>query len=345
MSYKFISVSELAVDEYFIQWVQQPTAESDAFWERYLGKSPAQRKAVQEARELVLHLSQDHSPVPDKDLDEVWNCLMKKREDYLTNGEEGQQDEEGVIPISYWRSSKVWMAAAASALVLVSVLLLYQKRERTVTYATTVGQRMQLRLPDSSMVVLNADSRITVPASWGSDTERRVELQGQAFFSVTHKHNNQKFTVVTADGMEVEVLGTEFSVSSREEQKQVVLEKGKISLSMDQLGEETPFVMAPGDLVEASAEGNLVRKKVKPELYTAWKSSKLILENRTLEEIAQLLKHSYGYQVAVTDKNLLSQRITAYLNVNSPDHILSTLSETLDVAIQKQNNIISISSN
>ncbi|MDX5437128.1 MAG: FecR domain-containing protein [Pontibacter sp.] len=345
MSYKLTSASELAVDEYFIQWVQQPTAESDAFWERHLGEDPAQRKAVQEARELVLHLSQDHSPVPDKDLDEVWHRLIKTRENYLARGEEGQQDEEDTVPLDYWRSSRVWMAAAASALLLVSIFFLYQQRERTVTYATTAGQRMQLRLPDSSMVVLNADSKITVPATWGSDTERRVELQGQAFFSVTHKHNNQKFTVVTADGMEVEVLGTEFSVSSREEQKQVVLEKGKISLSMEQMGEEEPFVMAPGDMVEAGADGSLVRTKVQPELYTAWRSSTLILENRTVEEIAQLLKHSYGYQVAVTDQSLLNQRITAYLNVNSPDHILSTLSETLDVAVQKQNNIISISSN
>ncbi|ARS35573.1 FecR family protein [Pontibacter actiniarum] len=343
MEYHYFTATDFAADENFIQWVQQPTRERKAFWEKYLEENPGQRQAIQEARQLVLHLSADNEPALEQDLEDIWARLSEAREHYLSHGEEEEGDN--VIPIRFWQRSAIWIAAAVSALLLVSgyLLLKPEQKQAEITYATTTGERLRLHLPDSSFVVLNANSSITLPATWGPNQDRAVQLEGQAFFSVTHKLNSQRFVVSTADGLEVEVLGTEFSVSNKEHIKRVILERGKVNLHISQNGERQQLTMAPGDLVEATEATGVAKRRVNPELYNAWKNTSLVFENNTLEEVAQLLEHSYGYTVHISGQGLATQRITAYLNTNSPSHILSTLSETLEVEIQQQNKTITIS--
>lgn len=344
MKYPNYTAIDFATDEDFIEWVQHPTAEGDLWWSSYLEEHPWQRAAVSEAREMVLHLSHDLFPTTDTELDEVWEQLTYARQGCHNFDEEAAG--ETAIPHPEKNKYTFFWAAAAAVLLLVSSYLLFQPLENNITYATAAGERMHLRLPDSSTVVLNGNSRLVVPASWPKYKARVVQLQGQAFFSVTHQHNKQQFLVKTADGLQVEVLGTEFSVSSRGQQKQVILESGKVSLTMKSQGREAKLEMVPGELVEVTGAKGVTKKKVQTELYTAWKSNHLALENRTLQEVAQLLHHSYGYTVSIPDTALRHQRITAYLNDNTPNHILATLAETLDVEIQQQQHKhITISSN
>jgi len=53
------------------------------------------------------------------------------------------------------------------------------------TYTTGVGQRDSVRLADGSRVVLGPDSRLTVPADYGTGS-RSVELRGDGYFDVVH---------------------------------------------------------------------------------------------------------------------------------------------------------------
>lgn len=346
MEYYYMKASELATDEHFIAWVQQPTAAHNAYWENFLQQHPERRQAVQEARELVSALSHDADVVEEWELNELWQGLDERRQQYLRLGDEHADDEEdNVVPVSLWQRRPLWVAAAVTAILLVSGVLLWQRMPQpTVQYATRSGERMRLLLPDSSSVVLNSNSTLTVPKNWSVDEDRMVQLEGQAYFSITHKHNNQRFVVQTGNGLDVEVLGTEFSVTNKGNRQQVILESGKVNLSIARNGKEQELRMVPGDLVEASMAG-ISKKQVQTKLYTAWKNINLDFENNTLGEIAQLLQHSYGYTVHIPDAGLREQRISASLNVNSPEHILSTLSETLQVRVTQQNTHITISSN
>lgn len=343
MKYLNYRASDFAANEKFIEWVQHPTEETDAEWNAYLHEHPWQLPAVSEAREIILHLSSDPYPAADADLDEVWQKLTFARQGYMSPEEE-LPGETKVIPISSPKFRLLWVAAAA-VLLLVSGYWLVQQRQETITYATAAGERLHLRLPDSSMVVLNNNTKLVLSSNWSANEDRVVQLEGQAFFSVTHKHNNQKFIVETADGLEVEVLGTEFSVSDKGNLNQVILESGSVCLNLNKDGEGQQLRMVPGELAEVTSAKEVVKKKVQPDLYNAWKGRKLVLEDKTLEDVASLLHHSYGYNVVITDASLKTQRITASLDNNTPDHILSILSETLEVDIQKQNNNITISSN
>ncbi len=293
---------------------------------------------------MVQHLSMDVDEVPDWELEEMWLDLEQKQVGQTPFSDTAEDKEDNVIPINSGRQMSWLVAAAVSALLLVSGVLLVQQwqQQATKVYMTQAKERMFLLLPDSSSVILNANSTLTLPVNWSADKDRVVQLEGQAYFSVTHKQNNQRFVVQTKDGLEVEVLGTEFSVSNKENKKQVVLEAGKVQLNITQNGQQQELIMAPGDLVEADQAAGIVQKQVNTALYTAWKNEKLILEDISLAQVAQVLEHSYGYKVLFKNAALKSERITAYLDKNSPEHILSTLSETLQVEINKEDKLVTI---
>jgi len=99
-----------------------------------------------------------------------------------------------------------------------------------------ISEQGSVYLPDSSFVTLNADSRIRYAGkSW--NRERKVELEGEAFFSVKE---GAQFRVRTAQGV-VTVLGTEFSVTDRENYFQVTCYSGSVEVS----ARNSPVVLHP----------------------------------------------------------------------------------------------------
>ena len=72
---------------------------------------------------------------------------------------------------------------------------------------------VHLVLPDGSRVDLNSSSDFIFPSAF-SEKERRVHVCGEGYFSVV-KDASRPFTV-SADGMKVSVLGTEFNMKSRD---------------------------------------------------------------------------------------------------------------------------------
>ena len=107
--------------------------------------------------------------------------------------------------------------------------------ESIVTYQTLyvpAGQRAELILPDSTRVWLNAHSKLIYPVSFGKGN-RQVELNGEAYFDVVH-NEKQPFIVKTRQ-MDIQVLGTEFNVTSYSSDFEVSLLRGCIELSSPSL--------------------------------------------------------------------------------------------------------------
>jgi transmembrane sensor len=102
--------------------------------------------------------------------------------------------------------------------------------------AVWISEQGSVYLPDSSYVTLNADSRIRyADRSW--NRERTLELQGEAFFSVKE---GAQFRVRTPQGV-VTVLGTEFSVTDRENYFQVTCYSGSVEVSAG----NSPVILLP----------------------------------------------------------------------------------------------------
>ena len=90
-----------------------------------------------------------------------------------------------------------------------------------VSVSTPLGVKSDVVLPDGSRVRLNGGTRIVYPALFGD--ERRVEVDGEAYFEVEHDAR-RPFVVVTGQVVST-VLGTTFNVHaySEDENYQITL--------------------------------------------------------------------------------------------------------------------------
>tara|TARA_R110002051_G_scaffold72481_9_gene131021 strand:+ start:964 stop:1878 length:915 start_codon:yes stop_codon:yes gene_type:complete len=114
---------------------------------------------------------------------------------------------------------------AAVVVILISVTYFYfNTLDETVN--TDLAENSSIILPDTSIVLLNADSKLSYNKNqW--DKNRNVLLKGEAYFKVA---KGKKFTVETSDGL-VTVLGTHFNVKNRENIFEVTCFEGLVSVT------------------------------------------------------------------------------------------------------------------
>ncbi|WP_158640498.1 FecR family protein [Anseongella ginsenosidimutans] len=233
-----------------------------------------------------------------------------------------------------------WGIAAAFAGILLLAgaayrLLIYKPM---VTHATVYGEIATIVLPDSSTVVLNGNSQISFGREWDQGV-REVWIEGEAFFSVRHTHDDRKLVVHSSEQLDVEVLGTEFNVYDRPHATRVVLNSGKVKLNIRK-DNETPrqVDMRPGELVELDENLKYEKRDVNPELYTSWITGKVVLDNTSFREIALLLEETYGLSVTVPDTALYNERFSGAVPSENVEALLKALALSFNLSIKTNGN-------
>ncbi|MEN7549622.1 FecR domain-containing protein [Rapidithrix thailandica] len=239
------------------------------------------------------------------------------------------------------RSWPLFVAACISLFLLTGAIYWFVMPTERI-YHTSFGETRQITLPDQSVVTLNANSTLKVAdTNWEGQKPREVWLEGEAYFSVVHTHNHRKFLVHTPKQFSVQVLGTEFNVTTRKAHSRVVLNSGSIQLHIQEQGEENTILMKPGEAVEFEENSAYyVKKEVNPVQYSAWKENKLIFDQTSIEELVQILKDNYGISVLITDKTLLRQTISGSFPSDDVDLLLEGLSRLLTIEVIREGNLV-----
>ena len=355
MDYKSFDLVDFIFDDFFQEWVLHPTPESDKFWHTWIRENPEKDEKINKARAVILSLNFQAIPPSqfkkDKILQNI-SAIIKTEElaDELNIPRENEaysandELEEAVIYSLPARRSRfnIWhkaaIAAAASVLMLFGIWQIFLVNP-TVYEATAFGETKNLVLPDGSEVVLNANSSISYQ-DWKSNDDREVDLTGEAFFSVLHTKNNQKF-IVHSNGVGIEVLGTEFNVNNRRGKTQVVLKSGKVMLNLteDEKSVEagSSLSMEPGDLVEVSGKDKKITKRVvNPDNYASWTKDVLIFDNVPLSEVFEMIQDNYGYNVTVEDEGIAQRTFESEISSKDIDLIIKILSKSFGLDITKQ---------
>jgi ferric-dicitrate binding protein FerR (iron transport regulator) len=264
-------------------------------------------------------------------LDKINTTLAaKKDEDKQTNLQKKKVFSRKFI--------RVWsQVAAVTGLLLLSIVTYFMLvAYSTLEYTTQFGEKKVILLPDSSKVTLNANSYLSYSTDWSGDALREVYLEGEAFFEVRKQPytGSSKFVVHT-NKLDVEVLGTQFNVSEREGTTTVTLNEGAVQLNSDVAKLVKNVLMQPGEQAELTHENVFEIRKVNTDLYTSWKDNKLIFENATIQEIAQIIEHSYGLEVIVLDTAIFQRKFTGTLPGNNIEIILKTFSELYQLDIER----------
>lgn len=336
MDFSGYTEEDFIFNESFQNWALQSDADDMVFWEAWIKKHPEKKAAIEFAKLTLLQLSVQETPLSDQEVTQEWKSLQQAL----------SQQKGHKISESYARKPDLFrswysMAAVFIAILFCSAIFWWSyRREKEVLVRTDFGQTATVHLPDGSQIILNGNTSLQYARKWSREKTREVWLDGEAYFSVRKQKTigNARFIVHTPD-LDVEVLGTQFNVSRRSDKTRVVLNEGRVQVNARTEDKQASMVMHPGELVEfSSRRESLFKKHVNPEIYSSWKNKKLIFDNTSMQEVAEMIESTYGLQVHFTDSLLADRKLSGVLPTDNIDMLLLTLSKTFNIDMEKTNN-------
>jgi ferric-dicitrate binding protein FerR (iron transport regulator) len=190
----------------------------------------------------------------------------------------GKEEEKKHKPV--W-----WIGIAATILLIAGVWWGMQKPDaRRMAVYVPREQQNRIVLPDSSIVWLNADSKL----QYREDTlSREVTLTGEGFFDVSKR---TKPFVVKAGKCITTVLGTSFNIKAyNNEAVAITVASGKI-----QVQDEKQHISILTANKQITLEKTTVERTVNATVAHAWIHGRFEIDNETFETVANNLSRKYG---------------------------------------------------
>ncbi|MFT6934874.1 MAG: transmembrane sensor [Maribacter sp.] len=250
---------------------------------------------------------------PDFDTNQAWEELKVQR----------MQAESKILTLSPFKS--FLKVAAVVAVVMGGAYFYLNSLNESV--ATQYAETKEIILPDTSEVLLNAESQVSYnEKDWNN--KRNISLQGEAFFNVA---KGNTFTVTTDQGT-VTVLGTQFNVENRDGFFEVTCFEGLVSVLYD--GEENKLpagnaiIVVNGKLSKTSAV-----KNGQPSWMQNESSFKSIPLNYVLAEFQR--QHNITVDSKGVDTNVL---FTGSFSNTDTDLALKSISVPLQIKFTLEGN-------
>lgn len=310
MAKNFQLIDEVVADELFLGWYFKETEEQVNAWENWLAENPHQQSLVQQAVAFMNDLSQKEKSVAEEQVEQkLWQLNNRINE-----------TEAPVIKMNNSRK-RWWISAAAAILLIAGGVAFFTLNQARSKVNTVYGEVRSNRLPDGTMMILNANSKAELSKDWKDGHDREVWLNGEAFFKVTKTPHKSRFIVHT-ENLDVIVTGTQFNVSHYHDKTSVLLTEGSVTI-LTKDGQE--LKMKPGDYVEMGGQ-TIQRKQAKEENILAWKESKLAFDNTPLTEVAQVITNHYGVKVTLADNiGATAEPLTGIMANNNLDDLLAAI--------------------
>ena len=204
---------------------------------------------------------------------------------------------------------------------------------------TPRGGKYEILLPDGTHVWLNSASSLTYNLDFTS--QRKVQLQGEAYFEVAKK--KVPFTV-HYETQEIQVLGTHFNVNAYHDESysETTLLEGQVAIRSLRGKNEKTILMKPNFKVTTDHNSGLSKEsKADIESVMAWKNGDFLFEDQELESILRVIAR--WYDVKVDYNSLPKTRYTLQISkqVRLSD-VLKMLEKTGSVKFQFEENMIKV---
>lgn len=353
-TYLKMSSHELAADESFQAFVFRKNEADVLFWKRFVLQHPSKRNDVDQAAYILSLLSFNIRIIPRKLKElEMRRLLDTASVSALQNYAAAGRRVVMAPPIFAALYRRHRFGIAASLVLLLCFFLIPTvfpdpfMGEDMVVLRTQYGENATRVLPDSTVVILNGNTRLRHKSDWGSKTTREVWLEGEAFFEVKHRGDSpvDRFTVHTP-GMDVEVLGTEFNVFNRDHKTSVVLNSGQVRVNISADRDTTSILMRPDEALDYSRRDHSVaRRQVNAEALTSWRRKVLVFEDTPLYEISEMIGHTYGLRMVFSSNVNKNEKLAGTVPTESLDVLLSVLAKSSNLKIVRNDDEIFIEKN
>lgn len=303
MNYEFYTARDFAQDEYFQDWVLHPDVKNCAFWEGWIQDHPSSENTIKEAVELIRSINFRAYKLSENEKDKIWDGIWDGM-----NAEEDVSNSSPAISIRWAMWRRIWKYAAVVmvGLTVFAVWKIVQNHsERPISFniETKVGEVRKVILPDSSEVMLNANSSVVYTEN---SVVREAWLNGEVYFHVVHKKDTKPFIVHTYNDVSVKVLGTRFNVNTFGKKISVVLEQGSIQLGIsDSARNETKLYLKPGEMINYNKQtGDYSKSRVETEQVVSWKDGRLVMDHYSLKDVQSFVRDVFGKELIIKDSSL-----------------------------------------
>lgn len=334
MSENYREPEDLLSDPEFLSWYFNTSKTDQPTWEKWTQGQPDRDLLVKKAVALL-----DATRIPEKEPSPQQIDRAEARLFATLGSLDADAHRTQIPPVSEELPAKRpavigrrrWMIAASILVLLAAGFLItrYIPRHRP-GMATEFGQIISQQLPDGSMVMMNANSRLSYSNGWEEGKDREVWIDGEAFFHVTKTPNKSKFIVHT-EHFDIIVTGTQFNVSNRHGEDNVLLQEGSVTL---RTRDGRTLMMQPGDFVSFDPK-TLERKTGCKDMLLAWKEQKLILDHTSISQLATIINDLYGTPVTLEGDSIAGKKISGILPNNNLDILLKALEATAEYDITR----------
>jgi transmembrane sensor len=229
-----------------------------------------------------------------------------------------------------------WMRIAAMLVLMIGVsaimyYTIYGDRTLTLTAENTV---ITQTLPDGTMVTLNKNARLRYPKSFSSNT-REIRLEGEAFFDVSH--DKSKPFIIHANEADIRVVGTSFNVKTASDVTEVIVETGIVRVSKQQqqvILNRKEKATVKKDVAEPIKEHEF------DELYNYYRTKEFVCHGTALRKLVAVLNEAYNVHIIIENEDKNELPITTTFRNDSLDNILTVISSTFNLTVEKRDNII-----
>ena len=236
-----------------------------------------------------------------------------------------------------WRA----MALAASILVAVGLAIVVPRLTlapsapvetpaATFQYTTARGEIREVRLPDGSIVTLDADSALT---GRFTDKRRSLTLQhGRALFAVAHNHARP--FVVAAGRRDVVAVGTRFDVDMAAGTLTVTVLEGQVTVAPR--GDASKAVALGAGQRIVDRDGRPLLQATPVDETNAWRDGVIAFDDQTVAEAITVMNRYGGQRVLSRDPEIDALRVSGQFRAGEGDSFASTLADLHDLRVVRR---------
>jgi transmembrane sensor len=223
--------------------------------------------------------------------------------------------------VSGWRAAAIWIGllitVGAGIVKQQSIKQIFIQHTTAVIFnniTTGKGEIKQVILPDSSVVMLNANSSITYQSDFAK--HRQLKLSGEALFTVTHDKEHP-FTVHTPDSVATTVLGTQFNINcyAGGEDVHIAVISGRVRVSKAGKTLDT-LTKAQAIRYNKASQDFTLYYDVTEERITSWATGQWEYDNLRFSDLAVLLQNQYGVTLTTRANELSKLQTHVSINFN-----------------------------
>ena len=235
------------------------------------------------------------------------------------------------------RNFKYVSAAAAIVVALFLGFLVNKSFDPTMTLAYDNTQPEQVyQLPDGSTVAFDGVGQVSYPNEF-ADNGREVKFEGKAHFDVA-KDASRPF-VIHCEGLDVQVLGTEFLLDVTRENYTVDLYSGSVRMTaVDKHGRELSHLdIQPGERGVWETQNGTLKTMTYAEVKEEELKTDHVLDfnDVSLNTIFETVEYIYGVDVELPEAYAAEKVTMRFSDQDSVDEVVETIATVFGLEVSK----------